>query len=521
MKAITLVNFFFVILIGLTSISCEKETVGKKPDIDETDVEGPIISHANLSRLIETKTVLKYNIADASGSVEFEVYVDGELILQGANDSIAFDIDPFNYPVGEISVVIKAFDKFRNETQVSETFDIKRLLLRIPQSNFKDSYYTKYYVLINSSSGQLLNLKKVEPFEDISIYANANYNASEFTASLFSYPTDNNSNGANLMKSFVSIPNGTILPTIETIGTEDNYFEDFQIDERRTLSFNTEDPVDIGGNGYFFLNNTILHYSSSIDTNFFLAKSTTYDTANAQDNFKYLIVKDQDKFSYDESDFLTANSFFEVDIPMEFKSEKNGEFRCIVNGYRSEKDYLSNRGHTIMGLSTANINIFEEGLFVPEINNFEVYDKILIASVGDNYKWATKQKGLEFQPLPIMSIEHNQDEIIASGDFNQIVFRYANYFVENGSYDFFDWRFYETARGRITIPYGDFELPQEIKQILDDKQLKPKSSSNDGTGTYVTLVNIKNYTDYINRMFEHNYYYDHTEWTSLELHLNP
>ncbi len=515
-----------LLTIATLMLSCDKE----KPQVqlpDEVEIDNlpPQIVATSIEKLIETQTEVAFRISDDSQLASLEIWINGEPFDYIVDNTVNLKIDPYDYSGEELEIKIKAVDEYGNSQEIIKILQLKKLLLRIPHSNILDPYYLDHYVLINSSDGTLLQVVKVKPYEDMSIYASQDFNDLKFTASLFSYTNSSNPNNYCRMYSFENVERGSILPSLEHIRAQDNYEEYPEIDLSQVLSIdppNPENPAWLSGYGYWNEtltdSTTTLRYSSSTDPKM-LVRSFSSKTTNSIDSFKYFWLRDLTRTSYGSEDFLTPESFYEVEIPDEMKDPEFGSFMCLIDGYESAQDYSEGRGHNILNLSTANINIFKDGITVPEISEFEAYDKLISGSIGNGYTLATKQKGLAFKPLPKMALTHNEDSIVASGDFDEVLFEYGSYNIENAIFDSFNWKYYTSPSESITIPFGRFEIPSEIEEILLNRNLKPKSENNDGSGCDVSLIKIENYSNYSNRLFEHNYHFRFPEWSILTLNL--
>ena len=511
---------FFLLLV----YSCENDE--KSPEIETKDEEAPLVIVQNLPEIIEVETEIKFQISDDSSIVDTELIVNGQKAATSTTNEISFIINPFDYPTGNLNIEIIAIDGSENETRVNEQIEMKRLLISVPHSNLKDNYYYDNYVMIHSLDGKLIDYQNYTSGQDIIFYGDDEKTKENIIASLFTSPTEKNSNNNFAIQTFDEVPVGTILASQSELQLEDNYEYFPDRNQNANLSVISDHLASANGYGYQgYITNTTdlpLRYSSDIANDFFLMINvpTNPISANTQEDYSYLIITDLEKTSYEQSDFLTPSSFYEVEIPDEFKTHIADNYHCTIRGFRNEQDYQNGIYHNMLQIGSAGANIYSDGFYIPIIEEFEIYEKYIRAYIGNYYSVITRQKGLSYKPMPEMNLTYDNQQITTSGNYDHILLRYADYNFEDGL-KALKWSYYTKPVSNLNIPFYDIEIPTEIQKKIEMQGLrvKPETTGDFGPGINASLIKLGTKRDYTKRMFQQNNHFNDREWYELQLTL--
>ncbi|WP_209405497.1 hypothetical protein [Pseudozobellia sp. WGM2] len=522
MKQSRFVLIFVTLLLSLFLISCEEESLSAFDDL-QPDIVAPTIDIIDFSPLIETETEIKFSIKDSS-NVSTSILFNGKSILESDNRELVVKIDPFEYQIGEGLLEVISVDAEGNEKRKNFKIEIKHLLFKVPFENIRYPNFHDSYILLNNSEGKLLEYKKVEGESDISFYSDGPFLGEEFTATLFLVPKQKTSTVIYRLYSFGNITHGTILKTKYEIEQLENYNfqEDKIVSKNVELNFSLEAPIYSNATGYYLNRSSDsayrLDYSENIDDTFFCLSAMPFE-GRIKDDYKFLIIDDLNKVNYDENDFKKPESFYKVDLPEIIRNGTHeGWFSQSIIGYRNESDYEERIGHGLTSYGSS-INIFQDDFYVPVFDEFDIYEMHLSACDRENYQMSRKQWGLEYKDFPNMDLFSNNDSVFTTGTYNHILFNFSSFGSDFKS--MMQWIFYFEPSDKIEVPYYDFELPEELKDLLADDNLttNPRSESNQ-TSISVKLVHTKEEWNYKKLMFEFsNHYESRGEWFVLEHYL--
>ncbi|WP_420602429.1 hypothetical protein [Flagellimonas sp.] len=494
---------FFYLLLVFVWVGCgsDSEEIPTDDDI-QLDNTPPTIQAPETPNVIQVLTDLYFTIQDDSNELVNRILLDGEEIFSSTAKSFNFQINPFDYSSGPKNLKIVSVDDSGNESTVEISFELKKLLVRIPNpSRGTEAEVAEDYYAINDLTGKLLAYKKVEMEEVLDFFADDSFSHQNIT--LTRYTIGKSPQSFQFFSSVSDIPPGTILPTDEERGTareqpgtnSDNNIE-ILVESTHLPVVHSHNAIlqsfsGFSGSYRILYNNSLQNGQSEVLFSF----PTTEVTAISE--YEYLLINDFDKSSYELAEFKKPNSFVKMEIP-----ENTGSYYLSINGFYDESDYQNYKYRRIFENGDEISMLTENALEVPVLEEFEVFQRQLSITEGKK-RFQTSQKGIAIDFfIPDFDISRTDDLLNFSGDYD-----YSEFFFDkvslngDGSINQFFWRFKNRpTTSALRIPYYDFELPMEINEELSMKSLsanpneiEPDSFSCqsfkfDATGSYEDIV---------------------------------
>lgn len=440
-------------------------------DVTGQDETPPEISISEIPEVIEVTTELTVNISDESDQVTTVVNLDGTEVFRSTQKSFVFDLNPFDYPSGPKNIEIVASDASGNENSLEETFELNRLLLRIPDPrNEVIDEFARVYYAVNDLDGNLIDYKRVEVPGSISFYADDEFEQQEITMTLYSIGKAPQS--FQFLSSVSDLDAGTILPGDRS----ENYEQpSFQGDSNQveisvtsnylpTLRSHNAELASFSG----FSGTYTVFYNNSPDSGEIMY---SFPSSGADiSEYEYIYIEDFERLTYELNDFIKPSSFRTIKLP-----EGGDFFGLTIEGFYSEEDYQNKRFKNLLNYREDVPNLVDNSVEVPFLEQFEVFERNLSLSFRSTKKrFSTTQKGLDPDFIvPNLDISKNGRFITTQGDYDysKFLFSGSNY-LNSGTFNLYHWFFRNRpTTAELSIPYYDFEFPPEIQEELSSKSV--------------------------------------------------
>jgi len=466
-------NKLILLFLTLTFlISCNSSSEEPlPPEIEGGDIEAPEIAIPTFPEVVETTSSFQISVTDES-NITTQIYIDDILVAESATSAIDFDIDPFDFTVGDKTLRILSTDANDNVETVNIPFELKKLLFRLPEPVSDNAFPGSYVFLsVNFSDGSLYKSKRIESDEDGTFYADDNFERQDFVVSLY-----------RISDSFIAGNNYYFIYTFSDIspGTEllnsTQRFDFFNLGALRPDEETNFDLTEIpnsrifGYNGYMFPGTYELDFNSGAPQKYLLYNFP--DFGNTQTDYSYTLITDLNKTTYTLSDLSPANDFSAITLPQQ------SEFYLKIEGYENEEDYDHNRYHQFFdggnhSISTNTINI---PLFP---NLFNIYNLFYTTTINNKLTFSRKQKGMTSPVITDdLQIIKNDQNISIDGehDYSKIWFRDHSFDVPNTFSNYFDWKFYNKESVSVEILMESFEIPQAVLTLYEERGVLPRPS---------------------------------------------
>ena len=469
-NSVLLVTLLFLFVVN----ACSSD--GNDPVEDAVisdDAIAPKISYVSAPTIVESKSTIEISVDDAS-QVNTKIYMDGDLLLESDAKNISFDIDPFEYSSGTKTVRIVSTDVAGNESIDEYDLELKKLLFKLPNP-VSDYRLKDQFLSVHFSDGKLYKTIRIETDEDGAFYAEDDFERQNFTLTLF-YLTDEPRANYHYFYSYADIQPGTVLLSS---------FEKYEFFNQGNLGANARSDIELvdiawpfiaGYNGHMhpYREDTyVLNYSSDGEKMYFLF--SLHQFPYSIKDYSYMVINDPKRTEYTAADLSKP----EVFTTIEFPNLTGSQFK--IEGYPTEEDYLKNRFHVTLstGISTTNIDI---PLF-PDL--FETYNLVFSYTPDTKTRFTSRKKGLD-QPIPNneFDVSKSGDRLTIGGDHDYSRVRFVYWFSEQGAYNAFEWTFHQRESDALELPMENFEIPEEVALITDQRQIKLKPSELSQSYTY-------------------------------------
>jgi len=499
-------KLFIPILTLSLLISCNSDSEDPAPpEIEEGDKQAPEISITDFPNIIEKTSSFQISVTDES-DVTTQIYIDDILVAETATTTIDFDLDPFDFTIGNKTLRIISTDTNDNVKTINIPFELKKLLFRFPEPISDNPFPgADVYLSVNFDDGALYKYQQIETDEDGKFYADDDFERQDFIVSLYriSNPITINYNYYYIY-SFSDIAPGTELLTTT------QRFDFFNLGNLPTDQFTYIDLVGITQPRLWGYNGRILNsyeetYSFSTNSEapqyYFLYSFP--DFGNATDDYAYTVISDLEKTSYTVSDLSSPTEFVSITLP------NQATYSFGVEAYITEEDYHQNRGHSTFG-AVSHLNSLSYTFDVPIFPDlFDTYNLSYTTSINNKLEYSLKQKGMISPMLTDdIQITKNGQNISIDGeyDYSKIWFQYG-FNAPNTFSNLFDWTFYSKESISLEIPMENFEIPQAILTLYEGRGVLPRPSQQ--TDDYFKYdLEVYNHSDtvlYENMMFGGDY----------------
>lgn len=493
-----IIQFLFILLL----VSCGTDGMGPvEEEILIGDNKPPQISINSFPEKVESLSTFQVNITDESG-VRTKIYINNDLLSESDSKSISFEIDPFDYTIGNKTLKIVSTDSQNNENSVEIPFELKKLLFVLPDPTNANGIDEDQFLSVNFIDGSLYMAKKIENDIDGTFYANDDFKRQEFVVSLI-WTTDISSVNYHQIFSFSNIKPGTILLSASE---RHDLFNTGNLNLNNNVLLNLNDIINprvygynsrlspSGGGNYF------LGYNNEAPIKYFLYSFP--DLGNIKSDYSYALITDLEQTKYASTNLSSHENFASIEIP------NTSNFTFSVEGYETESDFTQNRFNVILSLSdqTFSSNKIDVPLF-PGL--FEIYNLKYSYTIDDKSRFTTRQRNLNRSlTTNTYQVTKNGNNIIVSGDhdYSKIIFRHG-WYATNTITNVFEWTYHNKESKSINIPFESFEIPEQVSILFEQRKVipKPNNLTNDN---YMFDFEVYNHSEaiiYENMMFGSSY----------------
>jgi hypothetical protein len=461
----SIVAFLFVLfLVSCSSDSDDPSGVVVVPD----DAIAPKISYDTPSEVIETTSTFQISLEDAS-QVTTKIYLEDLLISESNAKSFSLEIDPFDYPSGDKTLKIVSTDSNGNESIEEINFELKKLLFSLPNP-VSDYYLKDHFLTVHFNDGRLHKSVRIETDEDGDFYAEDGFERQDFTVTLF-YITDDPRSNYNFIYSYANIKPGTVLLSYV------EKYDQFNLGNLPAASVNIIDMNDItnpyifGYNGHIrpdAQSSYVFNYYYEAERKYFLFSLPESDEIKT--DYSYTVITDPERSQYSQEDLLKPEAFTQIRFP-ELPGSGLG-----IEGYTTEEDYAKNRYHVT--LSMPGIWASKEYIDIPLFPDlFETYNLTFSYTPDDKTRFSSRQKGFDKQiPVNEFDVSKSGEKISISGDHDYSRFRLIYSVNDVNSSNLFQWTFHQRASQELALPMDSFEIPEEIAEIFEQRNIETKPS---------------------------------------------
>ena len=483
--------FFFLLILSCDSSSEDpsdenpSQTTDDDITIDETP---PVITVSELPEVLEVATELNISVSDESEIVTTMLLLDGTEIFETTQKSFMFEINPFDFDIGDKSLEVKATDVEGNTASKTGLFELKKLLFRYPSTKWNhNTNILDNYIAVNEFDGTLIEYRKIENLDEpVEFFANDEFEGEEIVVTQYNFSNGANSFNMNFIFSYPEIKVGTIFPT-------DEERANLQQLQYRPPTANQSKSIFVEGSfisrmwGYggsiFKFGDPdryeyIFNYFDQVQDSHLI-----YDFTNNGDemtDYKYLLVDDVNQNNYDILDFVQPTDFFEINMP------EGLSYELKINGYKDENGYNEYKFHEVFSqiYGESNTTPTQDIVNIPLIGEYSFYQKDLVLQVDTDVRIATVQKGLKPFEIPNLDAQINGNNVTIQGEFDVYNFGMTNsssWGADPQNTPLFTWLYYGKKGGSVAIPFSSFQIPEELQNKLEENNvtLDPNSSAID------------------------------------------
>lgn len=472
-KRLLFVFSLLTILLGCADNENDDDSI----IIGENDSSAPIVSISSLKdeleNGLEVQTTFNITVTDESDIVNTTILVNDDEIINTELKSFSFELNPFNYPIGDNKLSFISTDKEGNKNENSQTFEVRKLLVSVAAPAFSNEL--EVFFSANTTNGDLVAFEKVtKSLEIIKLYADDNFNFQPIILS--SYILNSEATQKAQISSIASIIPGTDLVILQEAGgistentvdlspiTQNDLIIDISdIESERiansigALGFNhLAEPKNIfeepsGFNTQVFYN----HRTSETIKNTLIYTSNIFTKqTEAQveiDNYKYLFL---------ENPSNSTVSFQEFKIPSrQVINIPNTATTCFLRtfGYLDTEAF---RSHDFRFIYDINIENTSNSLEIPVIEEFETLRNSLILTLNDRRRLEVSTLGLKDVSVPDWTASRSGNIINMTGEFDKFTLS----FILGDNPDIsMVWSFTDKYQENYAMPFESFEFPQEF-----------------------------------------------------------
>jgi len=517
--------FSFIFLLIL-AFGCEKETDTRYTD--EIDQTPPVINITNIGDSLEVLTAVTINISDDSPTLTTKVLINSNQFLETNEKQFTFEINPFAFPIGPTTLIIRTEDDTNNQSEISRTFELSKLLLKIAEDQPRiNSDSQEVFYAANTMDGVLLGYSEViNRGETVKIYAPDNFTLQPII--LTSYLLSSGIGPAFTATSFSNLVPGTnFLPFQENVGqrTENNTLEidsglgnnaffDFSI---TGIPFEPDELAYVGFGSRYGINNGATITPNGTDFDFLLnfgyrsefAKEVIitngiFENLNQLVELEYFEIKELENQSISYLDLQRPDSFINIQIPETISRSSYIRLDGIRQNNESLFDDFSFLLSSNFDLDGTSNNVVSN-LSIPQINGFDGVRFTAELNLADNgKKLISSTIGIEDIVIPTWDASLTSNEINATGNFDLISIETEsnpNNFVLEES---FRWTYFTPKQNEIQIPFSLIEIPETVLRNPKFPNIEQASISTTGDLS-ILLESFSEKQTYEQRLFRNNF----------------
>mgnify|MGYP000430045512 CR=1 FL=1 len=507
-------------LIVFVTISCDQEE--NIIEFNGEDENAPKISVKGFTTEIEVATQISIEITDDSETVNNRLIVNGEKILENSDKNFKFDINPFDYPVGENKFVLYSVDEDGNETKFENTTIIKKFLASIASPHLMGN--GRVFISANSMSGELLtNVEVFKDFENVKLYADDNF--SEQPIIITSYILLGADNGVfSEIKSIFNIEPGTNLIEYQKNSgtfTENTYnptspTESFSIEVHEFEFENIANSLlgnyrngwdsfaqiftyDVVEEPNGFKSNLIGSVSMSANVEDLLLHTTnstldsSFDKIKLED-YRYLFVNTSNEQSISFSQFLPPDDIGYIYLP-----DNVERYSLSVTGFKNESAMNQQNYSTVFSESPRNFN--KNTIEIPLINEFGLIISKISFPVNAYTSMEASVVGEKTIEIPDWSGQKNGELITLNGDFDLFhLLTVKRLPIENKTVR---WEYFHKKENQVNLNIESFEFPEIIKSLASASFFELESIKTPDIES-VTFIGSSGDLDYEQLLFGNN-----------------
>lgn len=509
-----------IALIVFVTVACDPEE--NISEFNGEDENAPKITVKGFTTEIEVVTQITIEINDDSEIVSNRLIVNGEEILENSDKNFKFDINPFDYPVGENKFVFYSVDEDGNETKFENTTIIKKFLASIASPYLIGN--GRVFISANNMSGELLtNVEVFKDFENVKLYAGDNF--TEQPIIVTSYVLLGEDNGVfSEIKSIFNIEPGTNLIEYQKKSgtfTENTYnptspteyfsieVQDFEFEniansllgnyrngwDTYAQVFTTEVVEELNG----FKSNLFGNVSRSANVEDILLH-TTNSTLNSSfdkiklEDYRYLFINTSNEQSISFSQFLPPNDIGYIYLP-----DNVERYSLSVTGFKDESAMNQQNYSTMFSESPRNFN--KNTVEIPLINEFGLIISKISFPVNAYTTMEASVVGEKTIEIPDWSGQKNGELITLNGDFDLFhLLTIKRLPVNNKTVR---WEYFHKNENEVNLNIKSFEFPEVIKSLASDSFFELESIKTPDIEN-VTFIGSSGNLDYEQLLFGNN-----------------
>ncbi len=477
-----------ITLLAFLIIACDPDE--NSNEFNGENANAPKITVQGLMPEIEVFTQIAVEITDDSNVVTNTLIINGKEIATNTDKNFKFDINPFDYPVGENTFIFSSVDEDGNETKIENTLVIKKLLASIASPSLIVN--GRIFISANKMTGELLtNVEVFKDFENVKLYADDDFTKQPIIISSYVMLGADNLVFSEI-KSIANIEPGTDLITFQENArafTENTYnsnsvyqFFYFKVQEieseRIARSLYGRNSKGLGAsinvsatnivdepNGFTSdlrgsvssahnLDNLFLHTTNSrLDSSFERIK---------MEDYKYLFVNNPGNQSISYAQFLSPDKVGNIYLPSNVE-----RYFISVRGYKDETAY-NNQNSSSMYYYASPDNNANGIVEIPVINDFNLIISDIRLSINGFNSVIASVVGEKSIEIPHWSAERNQETIFLNGDFD--LFKLFTSKTIPGGDRTVRWNYFHKKQNEVNLLIDSFEFPEVIKSLAETNQ---------------------------------------------------
>ena len=179
-------------------------------------------------------------------------------------------------------------------------------------------------------------------------------------------------------------------------------------------------------------------------------------------------------------DFVDSTiSFLDFDVPSNSTSIQSPQsitdFGLTLFGYRNQDDYDKRKYTEIFTKPSSSTSTNIE---VPILEEFEIYEKQYGTKLSEKKSYLSRTKGFGEITIPDWDAQLEGNLIITSGNYDHLFVgtTFKGDIVEN-TVNRITWSYSEKNNPEVILPFENFEIPQEIKAMLESLGIDPNNPS--------------------------------------------
>lgn len=476
-------NYFYATIFICLLISCSNSPEDSTDQIlpIERDTTDPELSIAGLQDVIEVITSITISVTDESNNVTTVVLIDGQELIRTEDKEFSIEIDPFDYSNGNRTITVESTDSNDNQSSLSKSFELKKLLFvysDIQILSFLDSTNAEFFVSLNKLNGDLIEYRKIDKLEENRFYAIDGFERQNFVASLFIISTDLPNRQSGII-TYADIRPGSITQTANQVTLQNTPSKKTDSFKLTMTDANGQTNFYAGGKDYslgiFGKENG--NFESNVlfdpDTKDEILIFSNPDNVNNLDFYKYLFIDDFGDKTLSFSDLTPLGEYKTLNLPFDVS-----DYSLSFSGYRNEDAYKNNKFNSLFRKNQIQSGTYSGQIDVPIFNNFEVYSKSFSAGLSNNRRFYSRTKGFSEVTIPNWTASVVGNEVITFGDYDniQISATFRGTLVGNTK-NFMSWTYRRKNNQQFDMPFENFEIPGEIKEMLQIAQIDPNDPS--------------------------------------------